>query len=152
MKQFEQICFMFHVTGLSICFWHIKNVEGNPYNCLKETNEEENKLVLKNNDWIIHRPSANSKQLVRPTFLQSCFWTPLSMISNIFFSFHLIYMKVCFTGKPLSYINLSGYSFYDENGIQKTYLFNFEVNGAENIQLQHLKSWKIEREEVNHSY
>lgn len=50
MKQFEQICFTFHVTGLSVCFCHIKNVEGNPYNSLKETNKGENKLVLKNND------------------------------------------------------------------------------------------------------
>ena len=56
--KFEQICFMFHVTGFAICFWHTKNAEENLYNSLKEKSKEGNKLALKNKGWIIHMASA----------------------------------------------------------------------------------------------
>lgn len=85
-RKFEQICFIFRVKGFAICFWHIKNAEGNLCNCLKENNKEGNKLALKSKDWVIHKPSAKSTQLVKPTSLQPCFWAPLPMLSNIFFS------------------------------------------------------------------
>lgn len=84
--KFEQICIMFNVTGFAMSFWHLKNAEGDLCNCLKENNKEGNKLALKSKDWVMHKPSVKSKQLVKLTSLQSCFWGPLPMLSNIFFS------------------------------------------------------------------
>lgn len=84
--KFKQICFVFHVKGFAICFWYIKNAEGNLLNCLKENNKGRNKLAFKSKDLVIHKPSAKSKQLVKPASLQPWFWATLPMLSNIFFS------------------------------------------------------------------